>query len=496
MYPSRRAFLKTACCAAAFSASCEIFHSRFTRPNILFVMTDDQTAGEMSCYGNAILRTPNMDRIAGEGARFTNAFCTNSLCAPGRGSILTGCYSAAHGIRGNSESRDNIESLNPDTPTFPEILREEGYYTALIGKYHIRQNPRGFDEWRILPGQGVYVDPDFIENGETVKTTGYVTDIITEKALDVLKRMRPENPFCLLYQHKAPHRPFTPAPRHKDMYSDFDFPYPETFDDDYATRKIAQLAEDMKFDISLAGDYPDLPEKLSPEEKKKWIYQRFVKDHYRAVYGVDENLGKILDYLDERGMADTTLIIYTSDNGFFLGEHGWYDKRFMYEPSLRIPLIMRYPALDFRGKVIDDMVLNVDVAPTILDAAGIRIPESVHGKSLIPLMHGDLPTPWRSSIYYAYYEDSWRMSKMRREDMTDPTFQYFTPHRIGPHHGVRTDRYKLIHYYTEGDYHELFDLANDPNELYNLYGYPQYSEITSKLKSELAHLQGLYGEPI
>jgi len=233
------------------------------RPNIIFIMTDDQTVDQMSCYGNPILRTPNMDRLANEGSRFTNCFCTNSLCAPSRASVLTGCYSSLNGITGNSEKKGEIERLNPDLPTFPELLQQAGYYTALIGKYHIQQDPIGFNEWRILPGQGLYFDPDFIENGVQTKSEGYVTDVITYKTLEFLERTDPSQPFCLVYQHKAPHRPFKPAPRHANLFNTIEFPYPETFNDDYATRRVAKLAQDMKLEISLARDYEDLPESLT-----------------------------------------------------------------------------------------------------------------------------------------------------------------------------------------------------------------------------------------
>ncbi|MFC1528497.1 sulfatase, partial [Candidatus Latescibacterota bacterium] len=468
--------------------------SEARRPNIIFIMTDDQTVDQMSCYGNKILKTPNMDRLAYEGTRFANCFCTNSLCAPSRATILTGCYSALHGITGNTEKKGETLKINPDLPTFPELLQHVGYQTALIGKYHIQQEPIGFDEWCILPGQGVYFDPEFIENGVMTKTEGYVTDVITDKTLDYLNRIDLTKQFCLVYQHKGPHRPFKPAPRHEHLWDDIEFPYPETFNDDYATRRVAKLAEDMKFEISLAGDYEDLPEDLTEEQKKIWIYQRFVKDHYRAVVGIDENLGRVLDFLDERDLTEDTMVIYTSDNGFYLGEHGWYDKRFMYEPSFRIPLVIRYPRLGVTGHVSDELVLNVDIAPTILDIAGIPVPDAMQGLSLRPLLEGHAPGDWRESVYYAYYEDSWRRYKnLKQEDLADPSFKYFTAHRVGPHRGVRTDRYKLIEYYTEGDYWELFDLKNDPNELRNLYGETGYDDITQQLTQELRRLQKLYG---
>jgi arylsulfatase A-like enzyme len=463
------------------------------RPNILFVMTDDQTAAQMSCAGHPLLKTPNIDRLAGEGVRFSEAYCTNSLCAPGRASVLTGCYSHVHGIRGNSEGRDSTERLDPNLPTFPKLLRQAGYRTAVIGKWHLPQEPEGFDESRILPGQGVYFDPEFIINGQRTQQRGYATDITTDFALDFL-RQNHGAPFCLLYQHKAPHRPFTPAPRHAKLFEDVEWPYPETYHDDYATRDIARQAEDMRFEISLAGDYEDLPPKLSPEQRRNWIFQRFVKDHHRAVYGVDENLGHVLEFLDTSGLAEDTLVIYTSDNGYFLGEHGWYDKRFMYEPSLRLPLLVRYPRLVQPGRVEPQMALNIDIAPTILDFAGVPVPEQMQGRSLRPLLGGDAPADWRQAAFYAYYENSWALAGLGAEARSDPSFQYFTPHRIGPHRGVRTARYKLIEYYAEGPYWELFDLEQDPHELHNLHGQPGQQELTAQLTQELRRLQKNYGE--
>ena len=494
---SRREAVKRLGAAGAVSlfGGCAPAVHRRRPPNIIFMMTDDQTVGQMSCYGHPYLRTPNMDRLAEEGARFDTCFCTNSLCAPSRASVLTGCYSNINGITGNSEQKGVEERLNPALPTFPELLREAGYYTALIGKYHIRHDPVGFDEWRILPGQGAYFDPEFIENGMVTQNSGYVTDVITDKTLAFLDRHDMNQPFCLVYQHKGPHRPFNPAPRHRDLWNNVEFPYPASFNDDYATRRVAKLAEDMRIEVSLRGDYDDMPEGLSDEEVKRWIYQRFVKDSCRAVVSIDENLGRVLDILDKKGIAEDTMIVYTSDNGFFLGEHGWYDKRFMYEPSLRIPLLIRYPRMEVKGIAVEEMVLNVDFAPTILDIAGIEAPETMHGRSLRPLIAGEHPGDWRSSVYYAYYEDSWRSYRnLNPEDLNDQTYtQYFTAHRVGPHRGVRTDRYKLIEYYTEGDYWELFDLTDDPNELVNLYGTNRYDGITTRLKTELRGLQSLYG---
>lgn len=460
-------------------------------PNILFVMTDDHTHGQMSLTGNPLIRTPNMDRLANEGVWFRNAFCTNSLCAPARAAILTGCFSNVNGILGNSEDKDRIEQLDPGLPTFPLLLQAAGYQTGLVGKWHLPHDPRGFDYSCILPGQGLYYDPDMIVNGSRKKFEGYVTDIITDKALEYLESIDRTQPFCLVYQHKGPHRPFTPAPRHEELYEDVDFPYPETFQDDYATRMVAGKAADMKFEQSIARDYGDVFDGMSEDRKKEWIYQRFVKDHYRAVQSIDEGLGRVLDYLDDNGLRENTLVIYTTDNGFYLGEHGWYDKRFMYEPSLRIPFLIRYPNGIEAGQVDERMVMNVDVAPTILDFAGIPVPEVMQGNSLKPLLAGQ-GADWRDHIYYSYYENSWTLRNFTQEDLSDPTFNFFTAHRIGPHRGIRNDRYKLIEYYSESDYWEFFDLEKDPHELNNAYGDPAYAELIKEMSHQLRETQAKY----
>jgi arylsulfatase A-like enzyme len=498
--PSRRDALRSLTGGAAASF---LFHgcgstprAAARRPNVLFVMTDDQQFTQMSCAGHPILETPNMDRLAAGGVRFENAFCTNSLCAPSRATVITGCLSHVHGIRGNSERADAVETLDESLPTFPKLLQAAGYRTALMGKWHIRQDPAGFDEWKVLPGQGVYFDPDFLDKGRTHKETGYATDLTTDFALEFLKANGADgDPWCLVYQHKAPHRPFTPAPRHAKLWEDVEWPKPPTYDDDYATRRVAKEARDMKFEVSLEPDYAkEMPEGLDPKQKKDWIYDRFVKDHHRALVGVDENLGRILDYLDESGQAEDTLILYTTDNGYFLGEHGWYDKRFMYEESLRTPLLMRYPRMVDGGQVESRFAMNVDLAPTILDFAGIAIPESMQGRSLRPLTAGDPPPDWRKAAYYSYFENSWAFRGMAREQMTDPTFQFWTAHRVGPNRGVRTEQYKLIEYYTEDGYTELFDLQSDPNELSNRSNDGGYKEIRKDLTAQLRGLQKDYGD--
>lgn len=460
-------------------------------PNILFVMSDDHAYHQLGVAGNPLIHTPNLDRLAHTGVFFENAFCTNSLCAPARATVLTGCLSNVNGISGNSEGKGRIEQIDPDLPTFPMLLQEAGYQTGIVGKWHLPHEPRGFDFISILPGQGLYMDPEFIQGGNRIKRDGYVTDIITEMALDYLSRVDREKPFCLIYQHKGPHRPFTPAPRHTDLYQDGEIPFPETFYDNFETRLVAGKASDMRLEESLERDYPDLPPGLSDNDKKRWIYQRFVKDHYRAIQSIDEGLGRVLDHLEEEGLRENTLIVYTSDNGFFLGEYGWYDKRFMYEPSLRIPLLVSFPKRVASGQVINHMIMNIDYAPTILDFAGVAIPGVMQGESLKPLLLGR-DVEWRDHIYYSYYENTWAMRAFEQSQLSDPSFNFFTAHRIGPHRGIRDDRHKLIRYYSEQDYWELFDLQKDPLELNNVYQDPDYANVVRRMTAQLSETQRLY----
>ncbi len=469
--------------------------------NILFIMTDDHTVREMGCYGAAMPPTPHLDRIASGGTRFDNAFCTNALCAPSRATVLTGAFSHLHGIRGNSEGADNVEELSAEVPTFPELLQKAGYRTGLVGKYHIRQDPRGFDRWCIHPGQGEYFDPEFIDNGTRRRIEGYATDITGDLALQFLDGVADEDPFCLVYQFKAPHRPFQPAPRHVDLFENIEPTLPTTYDDDYSTRQIAALAHDMRFDVSLASDYDDLPKGLDGADRKQWIYQRFIRDRWRTMVSVDENVGRVLDELERSGRAEDTLVIYTSDHGYFLGEHGWYDKRFMYDPAIRIPFVAQCRGHTPAGVVSPHMIMNVDVAPTILDFAGIESPPTIQGVSLRPLMMGSSPADWREAVYYAYYEDSWRLRDTGMEQMSEPGFEYFTPHRIGPHRGIRTDRHKLIEYFGELDddeksvaYWEFFDLHEDPDEQVNSYDDPGYTAQIADLRGQLRRVQSEIGD--
>jgi len=435
------------------------------RPNILFIMTDDHAAHALSCYGSRINKTPNLDRIAAGGMRFDNCFVTNALCGPSRATLLTGQYSHIHGYKINAGRFDGSRQ------TFPKLLQQAGYHTAIIGKWHLNSDPTGFDHWCILPGQGVYVNPGFIDNGKRRTIEGYVTDIITDLAIEHLKARDKSKPFCLLYHHKAPHRAWNPAPRHASLYEDADIPLPETFDDDYSHRGRAAREQEMTVEKHLGRSdlKADPPAGLSGPELKKWKYQRYIKDYLRCVAGVDENIGRMLDFLDKEGLTDDTVVIYTSDNGFFLGDHGWYDKRFMYEHSLRVPFIVRYPPLVKAGSVSREIVINCDWAPTLLDCAGVAVPPEMQGRSLRPLLAGQTPADWRKSMYYHYYE-------------------FPQPHHVYPHYGVRTQRHKLIHFYTLNEW-ELFDLEKDPNEMRSVYDDPAYATVREELKAELQRLR-------
>lgn len=455
-------------------------------PNILFIMSDDHAAHAISCYGSKINCTPNIDRIANEGMRFENCFCTNSICAPSRAVILTGKYNHLNGVRTLNENLDGRQQ------TFPKLLQASGYQTAMIGKWHLghggNSDPTGFDYWNVLPGQGEYHDPKFIEMGNKIKLKGYATDLITDMSLDWLKRRDKDRPFMLMCHHKAPHRPWEPDEKHAHLYDDLEIPEPETFDDDHSGHtKAARVAKMRIEDLNPIDTKGPVPRKLNAVEKKKWKYQRYIKDYLRCIASVDDNVGRILDYLDAEGIAEDTIVIYTSDQGFFLGDHGWFDKRFMYEESLRMPFVVRYPKEIKPGSVAHSMALNVDFAETFLDYAGIDIPRDMQGCSLRPIFNGNTPADWRKSMYYRYW--------MHKD----------IPHNVYAHYGLRTQKYKLIYYYadkldTPGPFMprglslpgspekpewELFDLKNDPYEMRNVYHQPEYSEIISELKAEL-----------
>ncbi|MBN2023852.1 MAG: sulfatase [Pirellulales bacterium] len=440
------------------------------RPNILFIMSDDHAAHAMSCYGSQINQTPNLDRLAQGGMRFANCFCTNSLCGPSRAVILTGKYSHVNGFI------DNRSQFDGSQQTVAKLLKKAGYQTAIIGKWHLVTDPTGFDYWNILPGQGAYYNPMMIEMGRKQRRQGYTTDIITDLAIDHLKKRDKTKPFFLMCHHKAPHRNWEPGPKHKTLYDDEEIPEPATFNDDYSGRGTAARSTEMTIERHLTPTDLKVPPPagLEGQELKKWKYQRYIKDYLRCVASVDDNVGRLLDYLDEAGLADNTLVVYTSDQGFFLGDHGWFDKRCMYEDCLRMPLLVRWPGHVKPGSVDDHLALNLDFAETFLAAAGEPIPSDMQGRSLLPILEGERPDDWRKAVYYRYYE-------------------YPAVHAVHKQYGVRTDRYKLI-YFNELDEWELFDLRNDPNELASVHDDPEYADVVKELKAELARLREQYGD--
>jgi arylsulfatase A-like enzyme len=463
-----------------------------TKPNILFIMSDDHAAHAISAYGSRINQTPNIDRIAQDGVRFDNCFCTNSICTPSRASILTGTYNHINGVTTLSTDMDNR------LQTYPKLLQQNGYQTAIFGKWHLGEGaehcPTGFDDWAVVPGQGLYHNPEFIfkgPDGGTRKTVkGYVTDIITDLSLEFLQNRDPNKPFCLMTHHKAPHRPWEPDEKHAHLYLNEDIPEPETLLDDYQNRSSAAAAAKMRVGVNMLPiDLKcTLSKDLSETEMRRWAYQRYIKDYLRVVASIDDNVGRILDYLDESGLAENTIVIYTSDQGFFLGDHGWYDKRFIYEESLRMPFLVRYPQAAKAGTINKDIVSNIDFAPLFLDAAGIDVPQDMQGKSLMPLLKGETPDDWRQTFYYRYW--------MHGDGS----------HNVYAHYGIRTHRYKLIYFYNDGlnqpgavgETHEpeweLFDLENDPHELNNVYNAPEYESIRQELKDELHRVQAELGD--
>ncbi len=499
---TRREFLKQLGYAAGSAAALSVLPSGYCfgqaeqkeRPNIIYIMSDDHASHAMSCYGSKINKTPNLDRIANGGMRFNNSFCTNALCAPCRAVVLTGKYNH---INGKIDNR--AKPFDPSQQTFPKLLQKAGYQTAMVGKWHLRSDPTGFDYWNILPGQGVYYNPTMIEMGKRKKYTGYVTDIITDHAMKWIKERDQSKPFCLMFHHKAPHRNWQPDAKHLTMYDDVTIPEPDTLFDDYANRGRAAKEQDMMIKKTLNNNDLKLvaPKGLNPEQKKlwdaaygpkneafrkanlqgkdlvRWKYQRYIKDYLRCIASVDDNVGRLLDYLDESGLARNTVVFYTSDQGFFLGDHGWFDKRFMYEESLRMPLLVRYPKEIKPGSVSDDIVMNLDFAPTFLDYAGVPIPDDIQGESMRAVLAGKTPANWRTSMYYHYYE-------------------YPAVHKVKRHYGVRTKRYKLIHFYYDIDEWELYDLQKDPREMKNVCNDPAYAHIVTELKAELKRLRKKY----
>lgn len=483
------------------------------RPNIVWIYSDDHAQNAVSAYGGrlaSVAPTPNIDRIAKEGILFRNSFVTNSICGPCRAVVLTGKHSHINGFRQNGDRFDGSQQ------TFPKLLREAGYQTAIFGKWHLESEPTGFDAWDILPGQGHYYNPDFLTPNGRVQRQGYVTDIITDLSLDWLRNGRePDKPFMVMIQNKAPHREWEPGPEHLTTYDDVEIPEPPTLFDDYSGRGTAAKEQDMTIAKTMRLG-PDLKvweavEEGDPVKKRtfgrmteeqrtnwdaaygpknkafleanleggelvRWKYQRYMKDYLRCIASVDDNVGRVLDYLDESGLAENTVVFYSSDQSFYLGEHGWFDKRFIYEESLRTPLVARWPGGIEPGSEADLMVQNLDCAETFLDIAGVKIPKDMQGRSFEPLLRGKRPRTWRKSIYYHYYEGEGKV------------------HNVYKHYGVRTERYKLAYFYTLGEW-EFYDLEQDPHEMQSQYENPGYAAEIAELKQELDRLRERYRVP-
>lgn len=480
------------------------------RPNILFIMSDDHASHAISAYGgiyDKLAPTPNIDRIANEGALLMNTFCTNGICGPSRASILTGKFSHLNGYYKNHQGG----KFDSAQWTFPQEFQNNGYQTALVGKWHLGTDPVGFDFFKYHNNkgqQGTYYDPVYNENGVNKIEEGYATELTTNFALNWLTNRNSDNekPFMMMLQYKAPHRKWLPEKKYEDLFEGIEMPVPETFNDDYSGRELTAGDTDMTMDnfdpLDMKLEKPDsitdpkalnywrqmgykrgtgegwLPsDTMTTEEARNWKFQRYIKDYLACVRSVDDNIGRVLKYLDESGLAENTIVIYTSDQGFYLGDHGWYDKRFMYEESLRMPFVIRYPKQIKANQKIDELVMNVDFAPTLLDFAGISQAKPIQGKSFKSILTDEKSTNQRDAIYYHYYE-------------------YPFWHHVQPHYGIRTDRYKLIHFYHDIDQWELYDLAEDPNELNNLYNNEEYAGLITGLKVRLKELQVEYGDNI
>ena len=474
------------------------------KPNILYIMSDDHAYQAVSAYGYGLNQTPNIDRIAREGMKFNNCFVTNSISGPCRAVVLTGKYSHKNGFYDNG----GRTIFDGSQQTLPKLLQSAGYHTGIVGKWHLKSTPTGFDYYSIHYDQGEYYNPNFMEEGEErVPYQGYATDLTADNAIKFLQNSDKENPFFLMMHFKAPHRNWMPAPNKLSMYEDVTFPVPATFYDTYEGRVAAQqqkmrIDDDMTIGVDLKtfGPWdtaqPGELRRMTPEQRAawdnvynpiiedfaakqpqgrelvEWKFQRYMRDYLKCISSVDDNVGRVLDYLEQIGELDNTIIIYTSDQGFYLGEHGWFDKRFMYEESLKTPFVIRYPKAIKSGSVTDAMIQNLDFAPTLLDMAGVSIPGDIQGESFKDVVNGKKVTA-KDALYYHYYE-------------------YPLPHAVKKHYGVRTDRYKLIHFYNDIDEWEFFDLQNDPHELKNLINDPAQAANIATLKKKLAELQVKY----
>jgi len=487
--------------------------AEMARPNIVFIMSDDHAYQAISAYNDKLIHTPNIDRLAKEGMLFTNASVTNSICAPSRAVILTGKHSHING------KIDNLSPFDTTNVTFPQLLQKAGYQTAMFGKLHFGNNPKGFDEFKILPGQGDYYNPKFITQQGDTTIQGYVTDITTDLTLDWMENRRDTTkPFLLMYLHKAPHRSWLPAKRHYTEFTEKTFPLPETLFDDYENRGTAAATAEMNilkhmtlnYDLKI---YPEVVEaldiddrkiynpiqRMTPEQRASWDsvygpinedfkrrypsmndstlmvwkYQRYMQDYLGTIAAVDENVGRVLDYLDENGLTENTLVVYTSDQGFYLGEHGWFDKRFMYDESFKTPLLIRWPHVITPNTTSEEMVQNLDFAQTFLDAAGVMSPNDMQGESLMPLLDGNTRNWNRDAVYYHYYE-------------------YPAEHAVKRHYGIATEDFKLIHFYFDVDEWELYDRKKDPLEMNNVYDDPAYADTVATMKEKLKEIRKKY----
>jgi arylsulfatase A-like enzyme len=479
------------------------------RPNIIYMMSDDHGYQAISAYGYGLNHTPNIDGLAEKGMLFTRAYVTNSICGPSRAVMLTGKHSHINGFT------DNHSRFNGDQPTVAKILQAAGYQTALIGKWHLESDPQGFDYWNIVPGQGDYYNPDFIEMGVRKRYPGYVTNLTTDFAIDWLNKRDRQKPFFLVYQQKAPHRNWMPEEKYYHLFDSVQFPVPSNYFDDYKTRSRAakeqemEIARDMNYayDLKMALDltkeervglaslWETIYNRFTPEQKKKWDaaygpviekykkdnlsgealaiwkYQRYMRDYLRCIQSVDDNVGRLMKYLKENRLEENTIVIYTSDQGFFMGEHGWFDKRWMYEESFRTPLIVKWPGVTKSKKVSSMMVQNLDFAETILDMAGLPIPADMQGKSFVPVLKGTQKGNLHDALYYHFYENQ--------------------EHKVAKHIGVRTDRYKLIYFYENNDW-EMYDLLNDKKEMKNVYDDPSYTKIKVMMTKKLEEMVKRY----
>lgn len=513
----RRCLVLSLCCLSALILYVPDTQAA-DRPNIVFIFTDDHAPHAIGAYGGwlkDVNPTPHIDRLAAEGMLFQNSFCTNSICGPSRAVIQTGKHSHLNGFIRNGNK------FNGDQQTFPKLLQQAGYRTAMIGKWHLATTPQGFDYWKVLPGQGHYYNPDFKTPDGKERIEGYCTDIVTDLSLDWLKEAADaDQPFMLMCQHKAPHRNWMPALRHLTLYDDVDIPEPSTLFDRWEDNASVAQLQTMEIDRHMVltadcfGPVPDadrlseqerrsqrryqntLTKRLTPEQLAawhaafrpknnelrklgltgknliRWKYHRYIRNYLRCIKGVDESVGRITAWLKEAGLDDNTIVIYSSDQGFYLGDHGWFDKRWMYEESLKMPLIVKWPGVTRPGSVNTDLVQNLDYAQTFLAMTRTPIPDDMQGRSLVPLLQGATPDDWRQSIYYHYFE-------------------YPGAHMVAKHNGIRTQRFKLMHFYQFGEW-EFYDLEEDPDELTNVYDHPNYQDIIDLLKQQLTQLQQRY----